>query len=384
MKNAIIAAANALLIVLPGVLSAQVIVSPPPRGSVSTSAYQLVTWSAGPATCNGLAQAVQAAEAPDSVYAWLGTAREPFLRPVTARFRIDATGRTLDIATDSGLNSPYGNGVLPALAATRFAPGAARTECSITFTPGAAPVASAPISAMIAYTIWPHGTRLPHEAYARIAPTDTDCIDPSPEVLARAFPDFQAIEQAPGSRAWSMVGYDIDRQGRAVRVHLAATTGNAALDRASIKAVQHSRFKPGVRHGCVYPYWRSGGPLAPPPIPEDAPKNDPARCPVESDWSAPLRYNYPDDYRRLRIEGWAIISYDVAPWGQTGNIKVLMSQPTAEFGTAASNMIRAARKREAGQGFTGCVSRVRYNLSKPGERSHAVVADGDANSPAPF
>jgi len=384
MKNAMIAAANALLVVLPGVLSAQAIVSAPPRVPVLTGAYQLVTWSAGATTCNGSVQAVQAAEAPDSVYAWLGTVREPFLRPVTAHFRIDTAGRTLDVAAEAGINSPYSEGVLPALAATRFAPGPARNECSITYTPGAAPLASAPVTALIAYTIWPHGTRLPREAYTRIAPADTNCIDPSPGVLERAFPDFESIEEAPGSRAWSMVGYDIDQRGRTVRVHLAATTGNAALDRASIKAVQHSRFKPGDRHGCLYPYWRSGGPLAPPPIPEDAPKNDPVRCPVESDWSAPLRYNYPDNYRRRRIEGWAIISYDVAPWGQTGNIKVLLSQPTVEFGTAASNLIRAAHKREAGPGFTGCVSRVRYTLPKPGERPHAAVADGDANSPAPF
>ena len=32
------------------------------------------------------------------------------------------------------------------------------------------------------------------------------------------------------------------------------------------------------------------------------------------------------------IEGWAVIAFDVAPWGGTGNVRVVASEPAADFG----------------------------------------------------
>ena len=65
-------------------------------------------------------------------------------------------------------------------------------------------------------------------------------------------------------------------------------------------------------------------------------------------------------FLQRRVVGWALIGYDVAPWGQTGNVRVLAAEPAAAFGEQALNIVRSARKETADTGMTGCVTMVRF------------------------
>lgn len=67
-----------------------------------------------------------------------------------------------------------------------------------------------------------------------------------------------------------------------------------------------------------------------------------------------------------------MIAFDVAPWGQTGNVRVLAAEPAAEFGDAAQQIIRGAVKPPSPTGYTGCVERVRY-----------IIRDGGTAEPPP-
>lgn len=99
-----------------------------------------------------------------------------------------------------------------------------------------------------------------------------------------------------------MIGYDLDAGGRPVREHVVAGTGNAALDRASLKAVAASRFERGVRKGCLYPYRRRGNVLtAPAAIDKEALSPAGATCPATIDSAQPPILSYPETFRRRGI-----------------------------------------------------------------------------------
>ena len=80
----------------------------------------------------------------------------------------------------------------PALAVSQFAPGVARAECSLIFVPAPQPIAVAPVTSVMAYTMFP-GQRPTAEMWARVKPVGSTCYDPTPQVRNRAFPDFDAI-----------------------------------------------------------------------------------------------------------------------------------------------------------------------------------------------
>ncbi len=220
---------------------------------------------------------------------------------------------------------------------------------------------------LIAYSVSPTTGPLPRDAMERIFPAGSTCFNPAPAVRSRVFPDFKSIPQRPGTRSWTMIGFDIDAKGRPVRVHIVATAGNAGLDRAATVAVGQSRFEARARSGCLYPYWRTGEPLAAPPIPDTVAQNSADVCPAEKEWDRSPTLSYPDAERRHGIEGWAIIGYDVAPWGATGNVRALASEPSGAFGDAGVRMIIGARKPASSHGYTHCVSRVRFVIGRAGE-----------------
>ena len=72
------------------------------------------------------------------------------------------------------------------------------------------------------------------------------------------------------------------------------------------------------------------------------------------------------------IEGWADIAFDVATWGEIGNVRVLRAEPTDDFGEAAKRMIeRSSAQKSAG--FTNCETRVRYRMEGSGAPEQASV-----------
>jgi len=353
-----------------------VVVPAPPARPIAPSAgdnpprQQLVRWRPGTATCAG--GAVQTLQVPDpamtATYAWRGGA---ISNTATFRFRIAADGRPLGIERAAKNYVAGSEDLAPALAAARFSPGAQR-GCSITFTIDRTDFAEAAVNDVLAFTVFPSGT-VPREAWRRVQPADSTCFSPAPAVLLRAFPDFKTLPTQAGRRQWSMTEFDTSAAGKPVHVRTIGGSGSMALDAAARRAVAGSRFERGARHGCRYPYWQGGGILPAPEMPsEHAFRPAGATCPETLPYVRQPRLVYPQPYLRRRIEGWAIVAFDVAPWGATGNLRVLATEPTAEFGDAALNVVRNATKRTSNTGYVGCVDRVRFRI---GDRPALIVGD---------
>lgn len=370
-------------ILLPGPAAAALLASipagavpPPPPifvDEAQATRWQLLAWAPGTVRCGGQVIGAPAMPRPALVMGFppQGTAARR-----AYRFRIDAEGRALSIVQDGAASWASGNDDAgAALAAARFPAGPARSDCAIDFTVTATPLDSAPVSDLMAYSILPRTGRLPAAAWKRIAPAGSTCMEaPRPAPLNRAFPDFDALPASPGARDWAMVGYDLDAKGRPRNARVVEGTGNRALDDASVRAVRQSRFTGGARTGCLYPYWRAAGPLAAPASPDPASlRPEGSNCPAGRPWADAPRLVYPAAYRQRAVEGWAAIAYDVAPWGEIGNPRIVASEPAAAFGEQAMQIIRSARKQPSPNGATGCVDMVRFVMT-----GKDAPADADA------
>lgn len=174
--------------------------APPPIISVSSvprapeSGQWLLHWTMSPVLCRdgGSQPPVMAAEPRRTVLYWTGNGRAS----ATFDFRIDASGRPLTIVRRGSAYLQDGDDIAPALAATRFAAGAARKGCVVTFTPDVSSVAGAPLHDVIATFMTPRTTP-PRSIWDRIH-AGGDCGDPAPQALLRAFPDFKALPDQPG------------------------------------------------------------------------------------------------------------------------------------------------------------------------------------------
>ena len=336
---------------------------------------QLARWTPGPIRCGDTAIAPVRLSAVQSALHWgVGEANT-----VTLQFRIDADGRPLSIRTEGASFVPNGEDIAPALAASTFAPGAARTDCRVEYRQQLTPLSQADPADLIAYTLAPTNGPLPREGWERIRPADTDCLrQPRPAALLRAYPDFRKIAGRPGERQWSMTGYDLDAKGRPVGVRTIDGTGDITLDAAARKAVSASRFTDGKRQGCLYPYWRGAMRLAAPPMADEGQLGPTPQCPA-APWAQQPRLTYPPAWNRRRIEGWAVVQFDVAPWGETGNARVLASEPAEAFGKQAMQVIRSARRAPSSAGVSGCIERVRFAIP-PDDRG---AVDNAEEGPAP-
>jgi TonB family protein len=324
------------------------------------SPQMLLAWLPGEVRCDGIAVAPAAMRRPLTTLAW----QEPGgARTVTYRFRIDPAGRPLSIARDGGGYAMQTEDIAPSLAASRFPVAADRRDCAITYTARSTPLVEAPVADLMSYAVNPLTGPLPRPGWDRIIPAGADCRAPrAPRIRLRAYPDFDALPPTPGVRGWSMVGYDLDARGRPVRVRTAAGTRNPALDAAAVDAVRASRFTPGARTGCLYPYWQNPATIAAPPLPDrigTAGTTD--GCPA-GEWVYRPTPVYPRPWHARGIEGWAVVAFDVAPWGEIGNVRVVASEPAAEFGQEALRLLRGARKPASATGHAGCIERVRFAM----------------------
>lgn len=295
---------------------------------------------------------------------------------VTFDFRIDANGRPLSIARRGSDYLPDGEDIAPAFAATRFAPGAQRQGCVVTFTPNITPVAGAPMHEVLATFMTPR-SNAPRSVWDRIH-AGGDCGDPAPAALLRAFPDFKALPDQPGFISWTMIGFDLSPGGKPRAIRTLDGSGTPTLDRAGREAVARSRFEKGAHKGCTFGYFKAATLLPAPPAPEeDAWRPAATTCPREHVWERAPRLVYPANYNARSIEGWAMVTFDVAPWGEIGNVHAQASEPTADFGQAAETMLRGGTFKP-GPGYVGCVERVRYVIRKPG-----IPKAADAPVPLP-
>lgn len=291
----------------------------------------------------------------------------PLLAPVTLRFRVDSNGRPLGIVQDDqGNGSPVVNDdLLPSFTAWQFTAGKPLANCLATFYPVAEPVDQvSPDAARRFIALSRLRPEFRPQAIADRARPAGDCMRNWPQILTQVFPRFDAIPAEPASLSHTTVAFDIDEAGLPRNVTTLSTGGNAALDAASREAIGKWRYAEGPRTGCSYPLHRNQRtPLPAPEGPAAASLRDQAaRCEGPVDWQAPFADGYPQPYRKRAIEGWAIIGFDVAPWGATGNVRVLAAEPTADFGQAAKRMIERGRKVATPIGATGCVQRVAFRL----------------------
>lgn len=292
---------------------------------------------------------------------------------VALDFSIDASGRPLSIARRGSAYVANADDVVPAFAATRFAPGTVRRGCVVTYTGDVMPLAAAPIEEVMALFMLP-GNRLSRAVWDRIHAAG-DCGDPAPAALLRGYPDFKALPDQPGYPSWTMIEYSIARNGHPQHLRTAGGSGSVDLDRAGRNAAARSRFERGSHGGCMSGYFKSATILPAPPSPVEAnwrPAN--ATCPREHTWKRPPQLVYPGNYQARSIEGWAMVTFDVAPWGEIGNVHAQQAEPTADFGTAAERIVRGAAFNPGGPGYVGCVERVRYVIRKPGMPPAADIA----------
>lgn len=338
-------------------------VPPPPYYPHHEVPRQLLSWSAGEVRCNGVPVTVTGLRQPSVELLWgAGQTRAS----ATLLFALDPTGRATSIRRESLADAPSTD-LAPALAASRFAAGATRTNCTITYTPRIAPLAEAAVADLIAYTLAPDNGTLPQEGWERVRLAGT-CLDlPRPEALLRALPDFSHISATPGARDWTMVRYDTDARGRPRGTQVIQGTGNRALDAAAMTATRASRFTGGARTGCQYPYWLRPAKLVAPELTAAArAAEDGPGCPDRPGFLTAPRLTFPEPYRRRMIEGWAVIRFDVAPWGEIGHLSVVASEPTDDFGSQAIIVMRSATLPTSERGRSGCVDRVRFVMGPDG------------------
>jgi TonB family protein len=349
---------KALLLAL---VAPSTIVIPPPipaPPAPPNTERALLDWDPGEVRCGGSIERPEFLARPLASLAWgvqvTGDA-------VTYAFAIDSSGRTMGIrrvAKDARIAGA--DDIAPSLAASRFSAGEARSDCTITYAPGRTSLSATPVEDLIAYSVNAISGPLPKEAWERIH-SDSECRDVRAlGIQARAFPDFKAIAATPGVREWSMVGYDIQDDGATSNITTIAGSRNAALDAASRDAVAKARYYKGGRKGCRFPYWRNPAPIPAPPAPDEQRfRPAGAACPERQEWAVQPALRFPEPYRRRAIEGWAIVTYDVAPWGEVSNIQVVASEPTEDFGAQAAIVVRGGKVATT-QGFVGCAERIRF------------------------
>lgn len=292
------------------------------------------------------------------------------IRPATApsevdvTFRIDENGRPLGIVKSSaGQHFLWTSDVTPSIAASRFDRGKPRFGCTVRYAPRISEIADVSLSSVFEYSIFPNGGK-PRAIFDRLKPEGSTCFNSPPAVLTRAYPDFAKIPATPGRPDWSMTQFDVNASGKPVNLRTVGGSGNDQLDKASRDAVARSQFAKGAKQGCLYPYWREAGIIAAPEIPdEDAFKAENASCPKKFVWATRNPAIYPDRFRKRNIEGWAIIVFDVAPWGNTGNVRIAAAEPSAEFGLAAEQVVKLRKVENRGEALTGCVEKVRFVMN---------------------
>ena len=341
-------------------LSIASVASVPPPVAVGLPRLQSVmSWIPGDARCEGRAIDAAAIQRPLVEVAVLDP---QYVRPVTYRFAVDASGRARSVAREGTDFMAFIQDLGPSLAASRFAAGAPSENCELRYSPKIEPLSDAAIKDLVAYSIL-SDQRLPKEGWDRFTTVGTCRDKPRQITLLRGFPDFRKVPSTPGAKDWALVAYDTDAKGRPINARIAHGTGNRAMEGAAIKALRKSRFSGGARTGCLFPYWRAAGRLDAPEKPTEGQMRPAgAICPEKIDWASRPTSHYPPAYRNRAVEGWAIVAFDTAPWGEVGNVRVLAAQPSADFGQQAVQIVRSGRVKPSAQGASGCVETVNFQM----------------------
>ena len=340
-------------------LAAPVIQTPPHRP-------HLVDYEGATAQCGGQVVAPLSAVAPFTQVARLGI--EP-PRSYEMGFTIGDDGRPLGITQRVAASGPkgyvQGTDLAPALSLWRFPASTAGAACTMTFVGRSVPFDRAAPADLYRVAALRIANPSEFQTVMQQIRKSGDCAGPGrPRMLLRAFIDDRRIPQTPGVPSYAVASFDIDAEGVPQNPGIVASDSNRVLEAAASDAAGRSRYVGNApRTRCTIPFRRAATePVPAPPMPPKA-EYPAGNCPEPVRWARPLRQEFPDAFRRRAIEGWAIVRYDLAPWGATGSVTVLASEPAADFGEQARRMIIAARAEASPSGAQGCIARVQYRMA---------------------
>lgn len=280
-------------------------------------------------------------------------------------FSIGLDGRPRDIATPPTSGAPLNERAAQrneaTLAGWRFDEGA-RSGCRMTIAYSASTIEDAPVSLLGAY----YGDNrivgpLRETVGRRLAGADAACEDTA-EARRHTTPDFNAPGKRPGVQDWTVVRWSTSAAGQVQDVEILASSGSDPFDAGVVSAMGSADLTPDApRKGCIYNWYRRGLTVAAPEMPVP-PADEDRRCPasVLASWR-PNPSSGPDVFRERGIEGWALVRFDIAPWGEVGNVQLIDAQPAKAFGEAAVSMVRRGRAWR-GEGAIGCVQPIEFRI----------------------
>jgi TonB family protein len=299
---------------------------------------------------------------------------------VVLNFNVDETGRTRDIRPSSTRphrasdeivipSTPPTDQEQAALAAWRFSDGPPR-DCSLTIRYAAKPLAEADRNDLLRYFAVTRTRGPVRDAVAdRLAGPEANCGGErrgGRPPLTVSFPDYRIGQRPPpGGRAWTVVRWGVNADGRAVDVETLGSSGDRALDAETRRAVFETVVQSGTPlRGCVANFYRAGERLPAPDMPERA--DDPLQnCPDDVRTRFQTRRGsdlFPTAFRERGIEGWALVRFDLATWGQVGNVEVIDAQPAAAFGDSGLRMVQLGRAEPSHSAGVRCVVPIRYKM----------------------
>ncbi len=296
-----------------------------------------------------------------------GTTQQSPPAPPTAdiyTFSIDAEGAVTDLTRLSMPTMWPGDEQAAALATWRFAAGAPAKGCRLDLTPTTVALSEAS-PAKLFEIIALQGRQAP-PAVSEALSKRGDCHKQPvrrPQIVV--YPDLRAFDNTSIAPAWAGIQYGIDANGAVRDVTIVARHGEAAFADTAAASVAESRFLSGSPRTACYAVFSASARATPArPRPElKAYKRPGDTCEVTREaLNIPEAKMYPPAYAARKVPGWAILRFDVAPWGAVGNIEVLASQPSDAFGAAARNLVANARPNPPASGYRGCLVPVIYAI----------------------
>ena len=286
----------------------------------------------------------------------------------TLSFSVDADGRPLDIRRAPASRGDIDAGAtLAALAGWRFEAGAPASGCRVSIVSHRAPLAEASRATLFEIIAFERrgAPALVRETVSKAG----DCgIAPRRQPKTIGYPDLRRFNDRDPDPAWAAVVYDIDAGGTPRNVRVEAQGGDPALADVAASAIAGSRFQPGRPvEACYGTFAATPRDTPAPPRPDIASFERPGdKCDVTKEaLNLPAFKNYPRPYAARKVAGWAYLRFDVAPWGQIGNVQVVASEPSAAFGDAARGMLWTAKPKAPPEGYRGCLVPVIYAIPDP-------------------
>lgn len=278
-------------------------------------------------------------------------------------FSINAEGRVTDLKGGGG-GFWSEDDQIAIIASWRFAPGAPLSGCSLDAAPTVTPLAETPPAKLFEIVAAEGRNAVPavHEALN----AQGDCYKGArrrPDTWA--YPDTRPFDDKSVDPPWVAITYDIDAKGATRNIKAVVQHGDPALAQAATAAIAKGRFLPGpARVGCRA-FVKARPKLSAPPARPDIktferPEDQCDLTREQMNLSTPMAF--PPAFARQRVGGWAIVRFDVAPWGEIGAVEVLAAQPTQAFGSPAQILVRQARPKPRPTGYHGCIVPIIYAI----------------------